>query len=275
MIKLPVIFKYLLVLISGCLLSACLGGTVAQQIVRSIATSIVDKQIARAMDVDEDQLVSNRKPTYVNKSANGQQYIEPKSTIIQPYQPASIGDVAQANSFDHLRSYNLAKQSLLNNQLDPIKKTMANSAFKEVVPVAIKPADLENTEFETTEIEATGIETSASKIIFDPLPQYSPDNFDSIKGIKTSQLVLVELVNLLIGEEKNAVYEQARLLGALGLPHQREWKNWLVASGVIQPNKKTIIFLIPPQFGKLPAGSLAMVELATAGELNVVRYKAQ
>ena len=88
-------------------------------------------------------------------------------------------------------------------------------------------------------------------------------------------MVPVELFNLIIGEEKNAVYEQARMIGALGLPLKREWQNWQVASGVMQSNKKSIIFLIPPEFGKLPVGSITMVELAAAGELNVARYKTQ
>jgi hypothetical protein len=86
--------------------------------------------------------------------------------------------------------------------------------------------------------------------------------------------VRVELFNLLIGDEKNAVYEQARLMGSTSLPQKREWALWRVGTGAIQENKKTITFLIPPQFGKLPSGAITMVELASPGELNVARYKA-
>ena len=88
-----------------------------------------------------------------------------------------------------------------------------------------------------------------------------------------NQLVRVELFNLLIGEEKNALYEKARLLGATSLPQKREWQRWSVGTGLSQGDKKVITFLIPPEFGKLPSGSIAMVELASPGELNVARYK--
>jgi hypothetical protein len=84
---------------------------------------------------------------------------------------------------------------------------------------------------------------------------------------------------LLIGEEKNAVYEQARLMGCISLPQKREWQYWSVATGIIKssqnhPDKNIITFLIPPEFGKLPSGAVTMVELASPGELNVARYKA-
>jgi len=42
------------------LLGGCFGGTVAQQLVRSIATSIADKTIANAMDVNEDTQQTSR-----------------------------------------------------------------------------------------------------------------------------------------------------------------------------------------------------------------------
>ena len=256
MIKIHIIFKYLLMLISCYLLSACLGGTVAQQIARSIATSIVDKQIARAMDVDEDQLVSNRKPDYSNRkpydaqAAFQQQSPAIPSAIMQPYKAANTVNSAQAIAANNLRLSNLVKQSQIQNQSDPYKIAIANTAFKE-----LKPADLIP--------------------INKPLPN-SPTSVEEVANVmQTSQLVPVELFNLIIGEEKNAVYEQARLIGALGLPLKREWQNWQVASGVMQSNKKSIIFLIPPEFGKLPVGSITMVELAAAGELNVARYKTQ
>ena len=109
-----------------------------------------------------------------------------------------------------------------------------------------------------------------------------------------NQLVQVELFNLLIGEEKAAVYTKAQLLGATSLPKQREWKLWRVATGVIKNNaEKTnpiksvtlkkpsnatdspqiITFLIPPEFGRLPSGGMALVEIASPGELNIARYK--
>ena len=89
----------------------------------------------------------------------------------------------------------------------------------------------------------------------------------------TSNLVRVQLFNLLIGAEKDAVYEKARLVGALNLPNKREWARWHVAMGMTEKDKKEITFLIPPEFGKLPSGTLAMVELAGPGDLNIARYK--
>jgi hypothetical protein len=67
-------------------------------------------------------------------------------------------------------------------------------------------------------------------------------------------------------------------LGANNLPQKSEWQSWGVGTGTIKTgrdkDRKIITFLIPPEFGKLPSGALAVVELASAGELNVARYKA-
>jgi hypothetical protein len=112
------------------------------------------------------------------------------------------------------------------------------------------------------------------KPITEPLPEENIEVEERIAIVQGNQLVRVELFNLLIGEEKNAVYENARLMGSISLPPKREWKNWHVGMGVIQKNKKMITFLIPPEFGKLPSGATAMVELASPGELNIARYKA-
>lgn len=42
--------------------------------------------------------------------------------------------------------------------------------------------------------------------------------------------------------------------------------------GIIEGNKKLITFLIPPEFGKMPSGAKVTVEIATLGELNMLRY---
>lgn len=197
-----IIFRTIALLAAFCLLSGCLGGTVAQQIARSIATSIADKAVAKAMDVDEGS--SNR---------------EPKSIKLKDTQP------------------------------DDVWVAMATSGFQEVKPIA------------------------------EPLPEQSEETETPIQVIQSSKLVRVELFNLLIGEEKAAVYEKARLMGATSLPKQQEWQRWAVATGAIKSSaenengKKIITFLIPPDFGKLPSGAIAVVELASPGELNVARYK--
>ncbi len=131
-----------------------------------------------------------------------------------------------------------------NVEVDDVTYAMATFSFKPLVPIA-EPLPEENVEVETP-----------------------------VAIVQGNQLVRVELFNLLIGEEKNAVYENARLMGSTSLPPKREWRNWHVGTGVIQKDKKIITFLIPPEFGKLPSGATAMVELASPGELNIARYKA-
>lgn len=134
----------------------------------------------------------------------------------------------------------------------------------------------------------------AVKPIAEPLPEQITETETPVAVAISSQLVRVELFNLLIGDEKAAIYEKAQLMGATSLPKPREWRLWQVATGKISPNTsqsepphaiaqsdtkqahaQMITFLIPPEFGKLPSGSVALVELASAGELNIARYKLQ
>ena len=190
----PIItFRYIALIAACFLLSACLGGSIASQIVSTIATRVADKAVAHAMDVEDGP--SNRKQESVNAP--------------------------------------------------PDKYTIAfvNAAFEEVKPIA------------------------------EPLPSEAVEIEKPVQVLQGSQLVRVELFNLLIGEEKNAIYENARLIGASNLPQKREWQSWNVATGVVENSKNIITFLIPPEFGKLPSGAVAIVELAGPGDLNVARYK--
>jgi len=113
--------------------------------------------------------------------------------------------------------------------------------------------------------------------IEEPLPSHDAQEEEiPLVILKTNPLVSVELYNLLIGEEKTAVLEKARLRGALNLPDMREWADWKVATGVIksptQSSDEMITFLIPPEMGKRPSGSLTTVELSSAGDLHIARY---
>ena len=224
MAKLNIIFKHIAIITACCLLSACLGGTIAQQIARSIATSIADKTMARAMDVDEDEAYSNRKPSY----ANAQTVYIPatqSSSLPQPYQAkSSPQNVKQSLAKHNSEQYQLAQRSIQQAQqditTDPYKIAIANTAFEQVKPIA------------------------------EPLPQDAAEIETVAEVALTSQLVRVELFNLLIGDEKSAVYEQARILGALNLPNKRDWPRWNVAIGRVEKDKKEITFLIPPEFGK-------------------------
>lgn len=240
--------RFIALFFSICLLSGCLGGTVAQQIVRSIATSVADKAMARAMDVDEDQPYSNRKPDYsqTSQASAASNPSTQTSAVPQPYKPAITAPTSEkAQAKQNLENYNIAKRSIEQAQYDPYRLAITNTAFEEVRPIA------------------------------EPLPEQVAEAESAVQVIQSSQLVRVELFNLLIGEEKNAVYEQARLMGASSLPQKREWAMWRVGTGAVQPDKKVITFLIPPEFGKLPSGAVTMVELASPGELNVARYSAQ
>jgi hypothetical protein len=109
--------------------------------------------------------------------------------------------------------------------------------------------------------------------IAEPLPEEIAEVETRVDIMQGNQLVHVELFNLLIGEEKNAVYENARLVGSTSLPSKREWQNWQVGVGAVEHSKKVVTFLIPPEFGKLPSGAMTLVELAGPGELNIARYK--
>ncbi len=249
-----IIYRYIALFVCAILLTGCLGGTVAQQIVRSIATSMADKAMARAMDVDEDQPYSNRKSSNTStQTANAP--ATQSSSLPRPYQAAKSPanakqDVAKRNA----EQYQLAQLNIQQAQNDPYRIAIANTAFEELKPIA------------------------------EPLPTEVAEAESTSEIILSSQLVRVELFNLLIGDEKNAVYEQARLMGSTSLPQKREWALWRVATGAIQanqnqasqpqPGQKMITFLIPPEFGKLPSGAVTMVELASPGELNVARYKA-
>ena len=222
-----IIFRYISVILVAFCLSGCLGGSIATQIVGSIATRIADKAIANAMDVQDGP--SNRKPSNAytnNRYANN--------------------TVTSNTASSHHQS--LAKNTTLQDApADPYQAAFINMAF------------------------------DPAKAISEPIPTQAEEIETRAAITEGNPLVRVELFNLLIGDEKNAVYEKARLLGATSLPQKREWQSWSVGTGAFsvdgQHDKKIITFLIPPEFGKLPSGSIAMVELASLGELNVARYK--
>jgi hypothetical protein len=224
-------FRYIAAFSAACLLSGCLGGSVATQIIRSIATSAADKAIARAMDVDEDQPFSNRDPYKLAEPENS----TPQGNIL-------LGTAPQAAT---PKAANMQTTKPTTTEVDDYTYALATFSFQPTKPIA------------------------------EPIPEANEEIVEErITIAQGNQLVRVELFNLLIGEEKNAVYEKARLMGSTTLPQKREWQNWNVGTGAIQKDKKMITFLIPPEFGKLPSGSVTMVELASPGELNIARYKA-
>ena len=221
MTKIFITFRYIALFSAACVLSGCLGGSIAQQIVSSIVTRVADRAVANAMDVQDGP--SNRKPD---------------NSAYNPY----ANSIASSNN-----NASVKKTVVQNTPPDPYQVAFVNAAFEPV--------------------------KTTSEPLSDSRPEQAEEVETRVAITEGNQLVRVELFNLLIGEEKNAVYEKARLLGATTLPKQREWQRWSVGTGLSQSDKKVITFLIPPEFGKLPSGSIAMVELASPGELNVARYK--
>jgi hypothetical protein len=222
-------FRYIAMLPAACLLSGCLGGTVAQQLVRTIATSVADKSMARAMGVEENE-------EYTEAQYAAAEKLSAENTAVQR---AALGASTQNATTGVTRR--AAKPTA--TEVDDITYAMATFSFKPVEPIA------------------------------EPLPEATAEVETRIAIVQGNQLVHVELFNLLLGEEKNAVYENARLMGSTSLPPKREWQNWQVGVGEIEHSKKVITFLIPPEFGKLPSGAKALVELAGPGEPNIARYE--
>lgn len=110
--------------------------------------------------------------------------------------------------------------------------------------------------------------------VIEPLPQAAkPAMLKKTPAAQTSQLVRVELWNVMLGDEKLSVLEKARLMGATALPPKDQWSRWKVATGAIaNGGEEPLVFLIPPEFGKVSSGQHAVVELTGLGELHVARY---
>lgn len=221
------ILKWLAMGLLSSALSGCFGGTVAEQLARSVIMQGADKVTASALDAKERSEKFIQQP---NQS--------------QPY---------QNQQFWNLQSPNLdaPKQPQLrykDTPADPYRLAFINSGF----------------------------ETIAPKV--EPLPEKSAEEETPIQPIQETRLVQVEVWSLLIGDEKNRVLEKARLQGATSIPPKNEWKQWQLAVGAEMDQSsrdiQEITFLVPPEIGKIHSGTKAVVELSTAGELNIARYAA-
>ncbi len=222
--------KLISLLLAVIMLSGCLGGTVAQQIVRSIATSVADKAVARSMGIEEEQDYTDAQYAAAEKLSSENAEVQrgfTQNNSLPVISPGNRQRIAQLQETEH----------------DEFSYMLATASFLPVKPIA------------------------------EPLPTEEIEQEAKIEVIQSNQLVRVELYNLLIGGEKNAVYEEARLVGATNLPQINAWKHWQVGVGAIEHSKKMITFLIPPEFGKLPSGAITTVEIAGAGELNIARYE--
>ena len=219
------------------LLTVCclLGGCLGGTIAQQIVRSIATSVADKAMARAMD--------VDEDEDYSEAQYTAAANTSAQnnALQKTALQGPASQNAASQTAHKNIQLQ---NTAPDPYKVAFVNAAFEEVKPIA------------------------------DLLPVQLAEVETPIQVVEGNHLVRVELFNLLIGEEKNAVYENARMMGATSLPQKREWQSWGVGTGAIQKDKKVITFLIPPEFGKLPSGTVAVVELASPGELNVARYRA-
>jgi hypothetical protein len=222
--------KLFSLLLAVTMLSGCLGGTVAQQIVRSIATSVADKAVARSMGIEEEQDYTDAQYAAAEKLSSENAAVQrgfTQNNSLPVISPDNRQGLAQLQETEH----------------DEFSYMLATASFLPVKPIA------------------------------EPLPTEAIEQEAKVEVIQSNQLVRVELFNLLIGAEKNAVYEEARLVGATNLPQKNAWKHWQVGVGAIEHSKKMITFLIPPEFGKLPSGAITTVEIAGVGELNIARYE--
>lgn len=192
--------KWSAVTLASLALCGCLGGSIAQQIARSLLLQGADKATAAAMDA-------------------------------------------------HERNEKLAAQ---------------NTPLKDTVPNDYQIAFLRS-----------GFETIQPQV--EPFPQMLYEQETPIQFMQESKLVSVEVWNLLIGDEKQSVFEKARLQGSTIIPPKEEWSQWQIAVGAAENNpsnnkQQPITFLVSPDIGKMRSGTKVIVELSSAEELSIARY---
>lgn len=91
-------------------------------------------------------------------------------------------------------------------------------------------------------------------------------------NIQASKLLKIEIWNVVLGEEKTRILENAQRVGA-PLPDRLDWPNWQLATGPLdETGKKTIYFLVSPDVGKVKSGSQVIVEISEVGGLHMARY---
>lgn len=102
-----------------------------------------------------------------------------------------------------------------------------------------------------------------------------------LPSVAASRLVKVEVWNVLLGDEKLQVMQRALALGSSYVPEPRDWAKWQVATGSIGDanekagKPKSLLFLVPPDMGKLTSGEHAIIEIAESGGLHIARYSAE
>lgn len=112
--------------------------------------------------------------------------------------------------------------------------------------------------------------------IEEPLPaSVRQDDAKSVAMLEVSPFVRVEVWNMLVGEEKQAVLEKAYAMGNKDIPPKEEWVGTRVATGALEGREdQPIIFLVPDELGRITSGQQTIVELADPGDLSIARYAA-
>ncbi|OIQ83027.1 hypothetical protein GALL_351740 [mine drainage metagenome] len=111
--------------------------------------------------------------------------------------------------------------------------------------------------------------------IVEPLPAEARLG-DAQPAPNANRLVPVELLNLVIGEEKQAVLERGLQNGSAILPPPAEWPKWKLATGALQGSADAQLFvLLPPDFGRVGSGTRVIVEIADTGGIHIARYRAE
>jgi hypothetical protein len=122
-------------------------------------------------------------------------------------------------------------------------------------------------------------EPEQPQMIIEPLPsnagQVDAEPSNGQPRANSSRLVSVELLNLIIGQEKQAMLERSLQKGSTVLPTPIEWRDWQLATGNLQGHAESQLYvLIPPSFGRIRSGDLAVVEIASVGGVHIARYRA-
>lgn len=113
-----------------------------------------------------------------------------------------------------------------------------------------------------------------AQIIVEPLPPQA-EFVSAREGTHSSRLVSVEIWNLIIGQEKQAMLERSLQNGSTILPSPLAWRDWQLATGSLQGHADAqLYFLVPPDFGRVSSGDLAIVEIASVGGLHIARHRA-
>lgn len=113
-----------------------------------------------------------------------------------------------------------------------------------------------------------------TEMIVEPLPSHV-ELEQGRTSVPANRLVTVEILNLIIGKEKQLALERSLLNGSTVLPTPVEWRDWQLAAGTLPGHADSqLYFLIPPDFGRISSGERAIVEIAGTGGIHIARYRA-